>query len=410
MVELRVVENEPTILDLNAEAAAALRATGQQMASSAGWWGDRSGPGKGSVIDVQVAGTDRYQVVFRDVVGVIRLEGRQIEVVPKIPLQHFLYLAARGAVGPRFEHMDVDVAPSTRLVDVLAAWFVQAAEGWLSRGLRADYQSHQDELAAARGEILVCDTTMALLRGRPVVHCRYDELSDDAPMNRVVKAACVAVAASTAVPASLSARARRAVARLVDVGPLQPNDVCAQVDRVNNSYARVFPLALLVLQGLGLSFASGRHRGSAFLIRTPELIEDGLRSVMQDALPHTVVTKRRFLLGNTGLSMNPDVVFGLNEAVGDVKYRYLKKDWNRSDLNQAVAFAAAARCGSALLVGFAADAAMSLPRDVPVGDIRVRCLAWIADAAVGTNENLERFSGALRIWRHQMTLCVDHAG
>jgi 5-methylcytosine-specific restriction endonuclease McrBC regulatory subunit McrC len=251
---------------------------------------------------------------------------------------------------------------------------------------------------------------MALLCGRPVVHCRYDELSDDAPMNRVVKAACVAVGASTAVPASLSARARRAAVRLADVGPLQPNDGDAQVDRVNNSYARVYPLALLVLQGLGLSPSSGRHRGAAFLLRTPELIEDGLRSVIRDALPDTVVTKRRFLLGNTGLSMNPDVVFGLNEAVGDVKYRYLKKDWNRADLNQVVAFAAAARCGSALLVGFAADAAMALPRDVPVGDIRVRCLAWIADAAAGIDENLERFSAALRIWRHQMMRCVDRAG
>lgn len=410
MVELNVVENEPTILDLDAEEAAALRATGKQMASSAGWWRDRSVPEKGSVIDVQIAGLDRYQVVFRDVVGVIRLEGHQIEVVPKIPLQHFLYLAARGAVSPRFEHRDVDVAASTRLVDVLAAWFVRAAEELLSRGLRAEYQPHQDELTAARGEILVCDTTMALLRSRPVVHCRYDELSDDAPMNRVVKAACVAMATSTAVPASLSARARRAAARLVDVGPLQPNDVYAQVDRVNNSYARVFPLALLVLQGLGLSSGYGRHRGSAFLIRTPELIEDGMRTVMQDALPDTMVIKRRFLLGNTGLSMNPDVVFGLNEAVGDVKYRYLKNDWNRSDLNQVVAFAAAARCSSALLVGFAADAAMSIPRDVPVGDIRVRCLAWIADAAVSIDENLERFSGAVRSWRHQMTSSVDHAG
>jgi 5-methylcytosine-specific restriction endonuclease McrBC regulatory subunit McrC len=407
MVELCVVENEPIILELNAEAAAALRATGQEMASTAIWWGDRSMRGKGSVIDVQVVGPDRYQVVFRDVVGVIRLEGRQIEVVPKIPVQHFLYLAARGAVGARYAHLDVNVAPSTRLVDVLAAWLVRAAEWLLNRGLRVDYQSYQDELQAAQGEILFCDTTMSLLRGRPVVHCLYDELSDDAPMNRVVKAACIAVAANTVVPATLSARARRAAARFVDVGRLQPNDVRAEVDRVNNSYAQVFPLALLVLQGLGLSSASGRHRGSAFLIRTPELIEAGLRSVMQDALPDTVVTKRRFLLGDTGLSMNPDVVFGHNEAVGDVKYRYLKKDWNRSDLNQVVAFAAAAQCCSALLVGLATNAAMSLPRDVPVGDIRVRCLAWIADSALGIDENLKRFSGALRNWRQQMTLCAN---
>lgn len=406
MNKLCLVENEPAVLELEPDAASALRATGQQMSSSAGWWGNRAVAERGSVIDLISVGTDRYRVVFRDVVGVIQVKGQQIEVLPKIPLEHFLYLAARGMVGARYQELDVSVAQSPRLVDVLAEWFVRAAERLLNQGLRADYRAHRDELPAARGEILICETTMAMLSGRGVVHCRFDERSEDTPLNRVVKAACLSVAANDVLPAALSARARRVASHFADVGPMQTTDVRTQVDRTNVSYARAFSLALLVLQGMGLSSASGRHRGAAFLIRTPELIEDGLRAVIQAALPETSVTKRRFLLGNTGLSMNPDLVFGNNEAVGDVKYRYLQRDWHRADLNQVVAFAAVARCLDGLLVGFTIDASSSLPRGVPVGDVRARCIAWTADARVSIDENLEHISTTLKLWWSGLGQCT----
>lgn len=399
MRELRVVENQVAVLDLTAEDAAALRAMGRRMASAMTWWGKGAETATGSVIDVAMEAPDRYHAIFRDVVGVVRLAGCQIEVAPKIPPSHFLYLAARGAVGPRIDLGDVSVAPSTHLADVLAAWFMRAAEKLLNVGLRPDYRTYQDRQTEVRGEILPCETVMEMMQGRPVAHCRYDELSDDAPMNRVVKAACTQLARHPAIPEPLRARARRTAFRFHGVGPLQPQDVRVHVDRVNRSYARVFPLALLVLRGLGVSTLVGPNRGSAFLFRTPELIETGLREVIQDAFPGIEVAKRRFQLGDTGLSMNPDLVFGDNEAVGDVKYRLFKKDWHRTDLNQAVAFAAVARCRKALIVGFAADASTRLPRTVPVGDIAASCIAWIAHDGVGIEENVYRLSAALREWR-----------
>ena len=83
------------------------------------------------------------------------------------------------------------------------------------------------------------------------------------------------------------------------------------------------PLALLVLAGCGISSTAGKQVGTAFLIRTPDLIEDGMRNMLSELLPEAAITKRRLILGESGLSMNPDLVFGAGSAVGDVKYRYL---------------------------------------------------------------------------------------
>jgi hypothetical protein len=79
------------------------------------------------------------------------------------------------------------------------------------------------------------------------------------------------------------------------------------------------------------------------------------------------------------MRMNPDLVFGDIAAVGDVKYKLLSGDWSRSDLNQIVAFAAAARTLTGIVVGFHPTETAPLP-SIGVGDFRIAGRAWRADA------------------------------
>jgi len=54
------------------------------------------------------------------------------------------------------------------------------------------------------------------------------------------------------------------------------------VDRFSANHSRLLSLSLLILAGLGLTVAARRNIGTAFLVRTPELIEDGLRSILKE--------------------------------------------------------------------------------------------------------------------------------
>ena len=85
----------------------------------------------------------------------------------------------------------------------------------------------------------------------------------------------------------------------------------------------------------------------------------------------------RQLVGSS-LTFNPDLVFGAPSAVGDVKYKLAGGDWDRGDLYQVVAFAAAFRVDEGLLVRFRASEVAPLS-DVKVGDISVREATWLAD-------------------------------
>jgi 5-methylcytosine-specific restriction endonuclease McrBC regulatory subunit McrC len=292
----------------------------------------------------------------------------------------------------------VSVDAGSGLIEVLARWCLDAAEHLVRAGLRKEYKSAIDEVEAIRGRVLECATLVAVLRGRLVSLCEFEDLSDDSPMNRVVRAACERLARLEVLSDVTRGRARRVAYRMDGVGPLEFADLRVRPDRASRAYARVLPLAFLVLAGCGISASVGQHVGSAFLVRTPELIEDGLRAIVRDALPGVDVAKRRLLLGDSGLSVNPDLLLGNGVAVGDVKYKFLGADWNRSDLNQVVTFATAFHCSHALVIGFARDATASRPRTVPVGPVRAASLAWVASPELDPVESCRQLEVQIRSW------------
>jgi hypothetical protein len=62
--------------------------------------------------------------------------------------------------------------------------------------------------------------------------------------------------------------------------------------------------------------------------RTPELVETGVGEILQKGLAATVVVaKKARTLKGTALTINPDLLFGDNEAIGDVKYKLMDSDW-----------------------------------------------------------------------------------
>jgi 5-methylcytosine-specific restriction enzyme subunit McrC len=376
-----------------------LAALGRELASTRSWWGGGRGDSAGgSVISVDQLGAGRYRVTFRDVIGAVRIGGRQLQVSPKIPMRHFLYLASRSSIAPRLSASQIRIEGSGGLIEVLVRWTLSAAEALLRLGMRKDYKAFVDELPEVQGRTLACETTLNALRGRAVAACEFEELSDDAPLNRVIRSACERIARLSLISEDSRRRGRLMAYRMDGVGPVRPGDERISVDRLSRSYLRVIPLALLVLAGCGISTSLGKSTGTTFLIRTPELIEDSLRSILSEALSAVGIAKRRLMLGESGLSVNPDLVFGMDIGVGDVKYRFLGSDWNRADLNQLVAFATAFGCKQAILLGFVRESTSSRPKAVPMGQVQASAYGWIASDSVAPEDSAARLVAHVGHW------------
>lgn len=100
------------------------------------------------------------------------------------------------------------------------------------------------------------------------------------PRYRVLKAASLEVVGSLISPADLRRRAARLLARF----ELRPRDISAAIERCTAFYSDALMLATNVLQGRGRDLQAGESLGWTFLLRTPEMVEEGIRSILQKGL------------------------------------------------------------------------------------------------------------------------------
>jgi hypothetical protein len=135
-----------------------------------------------------------------------------------------------------------------------------------------------------------------------------------------------------------------------------------------------------------------------FLLRTPDLVEAGVRNELNDRLSAKwKIRKETIPLKGTSMTIAPDLVIGYGDAIGDVKYKLTRQTWLRADLYEVTAFATAAGAPRAAIVSFrAADDPQ--PPTVGIGGTEVRHFAWLADAGVTPVSAGESLAGEIAAW------------
>lgn len=375
-----ITESKATTLELTSEEADALNAAGERLASDRSWWGasEEDEDRTRSVIRCRPKGTGRYQVTVSSAVGVVSVDDLVLHVEPKIPDSHFLYLASWSDYYPRLDEQDALLEGGEDLFSLMARWFVQATEDLLRRDLIKDYSGQQDFLTAKRGRIRPRSTAQAIYRGRIGFDCEFDEFSRDIPLNRIVRAAGKLVEGRSELTRPLRKRAKALTARMNQVGRLRPDDFRAKITRRTSHYRDVLPLAKQLLRSEGRLLGGGGKRAWSFLIKTPDLVEDGLRNLVRESLAgiHDV-EKRGKQFPPSSVSFTPDLVIGGGDVVADVKYSLLGSDWGRSHLYQIIAFAKAFDASQGIVLGFTESGAT--PPTVDVNGIEASAIAWEAD-------------------------------
>ena len=165
-----------------------------------------------------------------------------------------------------------------------------------------------------------------------------------------------------------------------DVGQFTAPDFDVVPDLRASHYRQPVAFAKRVLLGLGVAPRTNEHGARTWLLRTPEVVEDGVRNLLVDGLhQHWGLQRKPHGLQITGapITLNPDLVFTGVDVTGDVKYK-LPKKWDRRDVEQAVVFATGFKASRACVIHFElgdAGDGSSLP-ELTVGDLPVAPFAW----------------------------------
>lgn len=382
----RLEESRVSIVPLTQAQADALRMVGRALRSRKFWWGDGAEQedlehSQRTAIRVEQRPDGDYDVVVYNAVGVIGLPDLQLVIRPKIPMNHLLYLFASSSELPANSTQDVvSVGNDANLFELVARWFLEAAETLLRLGLDRDYERRTADLSVVRGRVDLVPTVRAVYVGRPRVRCTFDSFTEDTSLNRTLKAAARAMSASLLLPLGLRFRGRRIAERLNAAGELRQEDIHVLPDRNRPHYRHAHQLAALILKSTGIEVSYGGRVAQTFLLRTPDAVEEGIRCALNQHLPDDLLVKRggRELIagdasGSKRRRVTPDIVFGADKAVGDVKYMITNGDVNTAHLYQVTTFATAYEVRRSALIGFGAG---SVDARVEVGKVSVRGFGW----------------------------------
>jgi 5-methylcytosine-specific restriction endonuclease McrBC regulatory subunit McrC len=391
-----LTESETAAILLTDGEAAALAKVGMQLASDRDWWGeDAQEPTQRAIIRCSPLGRGQWSVRVQDAVGVVSIGSLQLLVSPKVPMDHLVLLFSEAIQVPRLADQSGWAAAANSMWEVVARWFVLAVRVVLRRDLSRDYQELAESLPEVRGRIEHFKTARAFCAGRLEMHCVFDEFTIDTPINRLLRAAARAICGSTPLSKQVRRDAAQLVVRMTDVGEFRPTDLLASPERRTAHYSDAVALAKQILKNTGRTIAAGDTRIWTFLIRTPELVEAGVRSILQRELTPITVTKKGRRLARSLLTVNPDLVFDKPLAVGDVKYKLAAEQWNRADLYEVVAFAEEFRTPRASLLSFG-KAGGSERSSVTVGDIQVERIIW--DVVLPPQGAAKRLCSDMRRW------------
>ena len=396
-----LIESSPQSLQITDDEAAGLSALGRKLASHRQWWGAGT-PEDGEIavttsIHCTAAGSGQWTVAVDNAVGTVATGNLQLVIQPKIATLHLLYLFSRTNAWPHLEETPAPLSSDESLMDLVARWFLNSIENLLRGDLMRDYYETRDDLEAVRGRIDALATAQLFYSGRLAATCDFDVFDVNTPLNRVLKAAAQAIVRNPAMSQDSRSRAERILLRMDDVGSFQLDDLRAVVDRRTASYRDPILLARNILSAEGRALAGGDISARAFLIPTPNLVEDGIRNVLIEALAGVCVVKKQGRqLDNSTMTINPDLGFA-PLAVGDVKYKLNWNAWPRTDLYQSVAFAAGFRRREAVVVSFCDDLRPDLD-PVRFGDIALRHLQWRAIKTMDVQLAKHRFVQDARAW------------
>jgi 5-methylcytosine-specific restriction enzyme subunit McrC len=249
----------------------------------------------------------RHALRARGVVGILAAGDASLEILPKIDVapgettDH-----QNAAIRKRLVHMlavaldlKIDLGVITdlawqreTLLEILIRIFCDKLTEALRKGMPRRYITCEDDLPTLRGQL---DITRQFTRhavNPSRLACRFDLLSEDTPLNRIMKAAVLRLARLSRRPANQQRLRELAFVYAditdVPVSALRWDQVV--IDRTNRSWQELFAMARLFLQDRYQTTTGGAGQGTAMLFEMNALFEEYVGRLIARALAGTGFT------------------------------------------------------------------------------------------------------------------------
>lgn len=290
-------------------------------------------------------------------VGVIELPGLQLEILPKVDMvttsrletpeschqvrsNLLTMLAIAGEIPVRsreLAHLESRKAP---LSETLAAIYAKRLLSELLKGLDRAYLEREENLRQFKGKLAIPKHVSRNAAHRERFFCRYDELSEDTLMNRLFRAACLKLLATSRSP-STQESLRYCLLALEGVSDIVVHDDLFErvaLSRQNERFADILSFSRLILSDRSPATQAGGTRSFSLLFDMNKVFERFLAAFLtKSVIPRIEGTRlfpqakhhTRHLMTRNGrgvLPLRPDLLIegpDGRKAVLDTKWKRL---------------------------------------------------------------------------------------
>jgi len=345
-----------------------------------------------------------YLIRTNSYVGIVSLPGERTLVIrPKIlEIDTLFYLlsVAYDPIREIFREETQKYSTVSELFEFVVDLYVKRVEYIIKRGLLRGYRQRKEESVAVKGRMLLAET----FRHRPGLHdrhyCSYSQFTSDLPENRILRWTAFCLQHHAYREKNLRRRLRRIVLAFSEA-KIDPESKRLfeqlQSHRLNDWYHPALALAKLLLDHLTFSGSTGSEPFLSYLVDMNWLFERYLSEIVLKAADQWDIQMQEqteyALDKDCRICVKPDIVLsagGKQLLVVDAKY---KRDANRGDLYQMIAYCHALELSKAVLVYPANEQA-------PTGRISIKGqgnmqISLLSLDLSGTPEHLEAQGKAL---------------
>ena len=249
----------------------------------------------------------RHALRARGVVGILAAEDCSLEILPKIEVAPDDTVENQNAaIRKRLIHMlavalnlKLDLGSVTdlawqreTLLEILIRIFCDKLTEAVRKGMPRRYIEHADDLPALRGTLDVVRQFTRHAVNASRLACRFDLLSEDMALNRIMKAAVLSLSRTSRSTANQQ-RLRELAFVYADIADIDPSalrwdDVV--IDRTNRRWQELLSMARLFLEGRYQTTTGGAGRGTALLFEMNTLFEEYVGRLISRALAGTDMT------------------------------------------------------------------------------------------------------------------------
>lgn len=185
-----------------------------------------------------------------------------------ILIQNIYYMLAYAfQVLKQNNYEDVAAEGFDKVEDLFAAILARGIAQQLKQGLYREYVSRQEDLPTLRGKLDLSATIRNRIQQKPLLGCKFDELSENNIYNRILKTTASLLIREKAVREDQKKALKNVMLYFGNIDDIDPTVIrwnTLNYHRSNQTYRMLMNICYLVLDGMLQTTEQGEYRLAAF--------------------------------------------------------------------------------------------------------------------------------------------------